>query len=106
MSNKKSFAANIRKRAIVTTEAAEPIIETRQEVPASKAPSTPKQQSVKKASNVAPSRKGKKGVVTYIDEEGITHLKVFCAKNKISQQQLVLDALNEYFIKRNEPGIF
>lgn len=102
--SKSSFAANIRKSAKTSAKVASPNPTTKTPV---KTPNPlPEKNVEKKTSTVAPSRQGKKGVVTYIDDEGVTHLKVFCAKNKISQQQLVLDALNEYFIKRNEPGIF
>ncbi len=57
-------------------------------------------------SQIAPSRVGKTGVITFIEKNALKHLKVFCIENEVSQQQVMIDALNAYFLANGRQAMF
>jgi len=50
-------------------------------------------------------RAGKKAVVAYVEPAVVRQLKVLCAELEITQQDAVIEAMNDWFLKHGKPGI-
>ena len=53
----------------------------------------------------SPSRRGKKMVACYLEMDTYRQLKVLCAENDMSIEQVLKDGLNAMFIANNKPPI-
>ena len=59
----------------------------------------------KQSENLAPSRRGKKQIGGHFDPEVSRQLKIAAAKEDKTIEQVLGDALNEYFERRGIPPI-
>lgn len=94
VSKKSNFAASMRKKNSPQKESS-----TGREAVQLEEASTPAK------GQRAPSRVGKSPLVAYVDKDAIRHVKVYCAREDIPQQKLIIDAINEYLQSRGDPGI-
>ena len=53
----------------------------------------------------SPSRRGKKMAACYLEMDTYRQLKVLCAENDMSIEQVLKDGLNAMFIANNKPPI-
>jgi len=51
------------------------------------------------------SRAGKSPLIAYVDKAFVRQLKQYCLDHDTTQQQVIIEALNEYFEKRQKAGI-
>lgn len=92
---KSSLAAALRQ----TSEAKEPAVQA----PAAEriAPERPRTKSI----TTAPNRIGKKSITGWFDAEVLKQLKMIGLEQDMSIQQMVGEALNDYFAKHNKAQI-
>ena len=77
------------------------------QTPQEQTPQTPDATQKTPTTSRQASRVGKFQVSTFIDSGAAKkQLKTHCVMEDITQEQLVRNALNEYFEKRGKPGIF
>ncbi len=89
---KSDFKAGMRKR----TAAKNPPKATTTAKPAKEDKPEPKQ---------PPHRAGKAPIIAYVPKPFLKQLKMHCVENETNQQQVIIDALNEYFESRQKAGI-
>ena len=51
------------------------------------------------SSTTPPGREGKKTVIAYVDPAAVRELKILAAKKDATQQDLIVEALNDLFVK-------
>ncbi len=68
-----------------------------------KAPAAPNHDKVTKTAQQ--SRVGKSPVIAYMNRDAIKQLKYLCIEQEITQQDAIIAALNDYFIKHGKPGV-
>lgn len=51
------------------------------------------------------SRAGKKALATYIDKEAFKQVKILSAQLEVTQEALVIEALNDFFQKHKLPRL-
>ena len=59
----------------------------------------------KPKTKVASTRVGKSPILAYVDKSVKKQIKQWCLDNDITQEQMIIDAVNEFFQKRNKPTI-
>ncbi len=67
--------------------------------------STPRQNADSGTNNQPPSRQGKKTLTVYFDPDVIKQLKLIGIEHDISNQDMVQEALNDYFAKHGKAQI-
>ena len=96
MAKKKTFASSMRRSQ--SEKQSPPQLEVAGEIPIS-------EESKGQGTSTPPSRKGKIPLTGFIDKDAMRHIKVYCAREDMAQQTLVITAVNEYLTSRGEPGI-
>ncbi len=59
----------------------------------------------KPKSKQPPHRANKAPLIAYVNKAFLKQLKLHCIEEETNQQQVIIDALNEYFENRNKAGI-
>lgn len=54
---------------------------------------------------VAKSREGKRNVTAYVDEEVMTQLKIICAHERMTMQDLLIEGIDAVFERRGKSRI-
>lgn len=73
-------------------------------LPKTKAAAVPSKKTVT-AYNLPPSRRGKKALTVYLDPDVIKQVKFIGIDQEMSTQDIVRDALNDYFAKHGKAQI-
>ena len=75
-------------------------------LPDSAAKSKPAPEPVTNEAKVQKSRIGKGPVTAFADRDAIKAFKVLCIQQDITQQDAILEALNDWCRKHGQPGLF
>ena len=59
----------------------------------------------KNDTNLPPSRRGKRHISGYFDPEVLRQVKIICAEEDKTINQVLADALNAHFVNRGKPPI-